>query len=98
MSLPEYREETCKRCGICCHAKIRFLGKVFIDMSKPCEYLDKETNLCTVYEKRRQVQPYCQLLHVVLEEELMPGTCAYVKELKQEGQPYKDPIVVSNLD
>jgi uncharacterized cysteine cluster protein YcgN (CxxCxxCC family) len=94
----EIKEETCKRCGICCHVKIRFLNKVYIDMSRPCKYLDTKTNLCTIYEDRLELQPYCKELYVVLESESMPSTCGYVEELKKEGKAYKDPVIVEKWD
>lgn len=90
----EFKEDTCKKCGICCHEKIRFLDKVFIDMSRPCKYLDTKTNLCTVYEDRLEAQPHCRKLWEVLEKEAMPGSCAYVEQIKKEGKSYKDPIIV----
>ena len=43
----------CEKCGCCC----RQVGKLFFakDMALPdnsCKYLDKSTNLCTIYETR----------------------------------------------
>jgi len=93
-----FKEETCKNCGKCCHYKIRFMGKVYIDLSKPCEYLDTKTNKCTVYERRLETQPLCLPLRVAIDNEVMPKDCGYIVEWKEAGLPYKDPIIVDKME
>jgi len=67
-------------------------------MSRPCKFLDLKTKQCTVYKERFIKQPRCQQLYVVLDEEQQPGSCGYVEELKRQGKPYKDPIIVHNFE
>jgi uncharacterized cysteine cluster protein YcgN (CxxCxxCC family) len=71
------REALCRRCGACCHEKVRFGGQVVItDIA--CEFLDAKTNLCTVYPERFQRQPRCSSADRSAEVNGLPGDCPYV--------------------
>jgi hypothetical protein len=80
MSSEFEREDLCKKCGNCCYHKIKFFGKVYIDTTAPCQYLDTQTRLCKVYEKRHEVEPLCLKITDALQRGVMPKECGYVEE------------------
>ena len=71
------REHLCRRCGVCCHQKIRFDEAVVIT-DVPCEFLDTGTNLCTVYSERFAKQPLCSSADASVAAGALPGDCPYV--------------------
>ncbi len=70
-------EDLCRRCGKCCHQKIRF-GEVVVITDIPCEFLDPLTNLCTVYPERFSRQPLCSTAAVSAATGALPDDCPYV--------------------
>jgi len=83
-------ESHCNQCGLCCYEKIQQEdGSWLIDLSSPCPWLDIETRLCTVYEKRFRVNPRC--LRVNLPRALFTGylspSCAYVRKFRPSFFP-----------
>ncbi|ORJ63310.1 hypothetical protein [Geothermobacter hydrogeniphilus] len=71
-------EQICRRCGRCCYEKIEFEGEVYYT-DQPCPYLDLETRLCTVYDRRSRVKPDCMPLSPrVLGMGVLPDDCPYV--------------------
>lgn len=70
-------ESVCRRCGRCCHRKIRF-GDVVVITDVPCEFLDPVTNLCTVYPERFVRQPLCSSAEVSAATGTLPEDCPYV--------------------
>lgn len=70
-------ESLCRRCGICCHEKVRF-GEQVVITDIPCRFLDVETNLCTVYPKRFAKQPRCSTAEDSAKANALPGDCPYV--------------------
>ncbi len=82
MSIHRWWEDLCTSCGICCHEKT-LLGRdtVIIHMDKPCEYLDKETNLCSCYPTRFKENPRCVKVHLgrAMLSGSLPATCGYVQ-------------------
>jgi uncharacterized cysteine cluster protein YcgN (CxxCxxCC family) len=81
-------EALCKACGECCLEKIEDeRGTIFYTM-KPCRYLDVETRLCKVYDKRFAINPDCVKLTPELVSTLrwLPGDCGYVSA-RQEAPP-----------
>lgn len=43
----------CERCGMCCRQVGRsFWGKKFATADGTCKFLDRKTNLCTIYDHR----------------------------------------------
>lgn len=71
------REALCRRCGVCCHQKVRF-GEVVVITDVPCEFLDTATNACTVYAERYVRQPLCSSAEVSVESGTLPDDCPYV--------------------
>ena len=74
-------EDICNKCGLCCHQKVVAEDFLLLDLAETCEFLDKETNLCTIYKDRvkkckdcKKVTPFMAAFSPVL-----PATCAYVK-------------------
>ncbi len=81
-------EERCLRCGRCCYEKIDCDGEISYT-GTPCEFLDPESRLCTVYEERHRRKPVCTpLTPKVLAMGALPGDCPYVAGL--EG--YRPPL------
>lgn len=70
-------ENLCRRCGLCCHQKIRF-GDVVVITDVPCEFLDTATNLCTVYPDRFIKQPLCSSAEASVLAGALPNDCPYV--------------------
>ena len=73
-------EEICEGCGLCCHERLVYDdGHMEIDLSAPCEFLDADTNRCSVYESRFRDCPDCHkvTLWVALSRDMLPPTCAY---------------------
>jgi uncharacterized cysteine cluster protein YcgN (CxxCxxCC family) len=83
----EEREALCRRCGICCHEKVRFGGQVVIT-DIPCDYLDLETNLCTIYPERLTKQPRCSSVEDSIKANSLPGDCPYVGGLSDYQTPH----------
>ncbi len=74
-------EGLCKRCGLCCYEKEAGLFRTVIYLSRPCEYFNKQTKLCTVYETRFTTCRWCakvRLWHVLFSR-CLPATCGYVE-------------------
>lgn len=81
-------EDLCNRCGRCCYTKeVQPDGTVFIDYSSPCRYLNSETHLCTVYERRFKVCRECRKVTIfhALWARYMPRECAYVQFYRHGG-------------
>lgn len=75
----------CNRCGKCCYQRsISDSGEVVVDYSAPCFFLDKETHLCSVFEHRFEIYPYCGSVNFfrALFYPLLPPDCAYVKTFR----------------
>ncbi len=76
---PEH-EALCRRCGRCCYEKFIFDGHVFTTR-KPCSHLDVRTNLCTVYERRLEVNPRCLDVPAGIAIGVFSADCPYVRGL-----------------
>ncbi len=73
-------DSICKRCGKCCYFRSYSAnGEVRVHYDIPCEYLDEETHLCKVYEKRMKECDHCAKvdLYTALYEPTLPNDCAY---------------------
>lgn len=53
-------EAQCKRCGKCCYMLEEVDGKLKRHDTLACQYLDKSTNTCMVYENRFMINPNCR--------------------------------------
>ena len=85
----------CSRCGLCCYQKRYRHGRLLIDLSSPCTFLDTETNRCTVYDDRFRACPDCKkvTLYHALFSSFMPKTCAYVKKYRKFGFLISNPRI-----
>ncbi|MDR1613150.1 MAG: hypothetical protein LBT97_10285 [Planctomycetota bacterium] len=81
------RENLCRRCGVCCHEKVRFGDQVVIT-DIPCPFLDEETNLCAVYPDRFEKQPRCSSADQSAGVNGLPGDCPYVADRKNYRAPH----------
>ena len=75
----------CERCGACCCKRtLQPTGEVIVDFSSTCEFLDNETRLCRVFEKRFSTYSYCGKLTIfrALFDPYLPPCCAYVKTFR----------------
>ena len=72
-------EALCNHCGKCCYQKIR-VGRVVYITPFPCEFLDTGTNLCTIYDRRHELNPTCLSLSEGMKFNAFPSDCPYVPE------------------
>jgi len=81
-------ENLCRKCGFCCLKK-EFVdnGVCVINFNNPCEYLDVESNLCFVYEKRFEICHECKkmTLFKALFADFLPDDCGYVDFFRKCG-------------
>jgi uncharacterized protein len=78
-------ESLCRHCGLCCCEKVLRNGRWVTDRKLPCAYLDRRTNLCTVYTRRFAVYARCRpmtLLHALFTAWL-PPECGYVQHYRR---------------
>jgi hypothetical protein len=85
------RETLCRRCGRCCCRKF-LLRDIVYHTPFYCQYLDPATRLCTVYERRFEVNPCCLTVERSLERGVFPADCPYVAGRSD----YRPPV--ENLD
>jgi len=76
----------CERCGRCCYAKLLLGGEV-VYTPFPCPYLDETTRLCTVYERRHEVNPHCLTVAEGIRLGVFPADCPYVRDLPDYVPP-----------
>ena len=53
----------------------------------PCPYLDEDTRLCTVYERRHEVNPDCLTLEEGIRIGVFPADCPYVAGIESYKPP-----------
>ena len=80
------REDLCRRCGSCCYAKIIVEDEVYCTRI-PCPYLDTDTNLCTVYQRRFEVNERCLTVEEGIAARVFPADCPYVQGLEGYRPP-----------
>ena len=85
---PLERESLCRRCGACCYQKL-LIGSTVVYTDIPCAYLDVRTRLCTVYERRHEVNPECLSVEMGLLRGVFPADCPYVADIPG----YRAPVV-----
>ena len=76
----------CEKCGRCCHSKLIIDGQV-VYTPFPCPYLDEQTRLCTIYERRRELNPECMTVAIGIQLGLFPADCPYVRDLPDYVPP-----------
>ena len=80
-------ENICRRCGICCHEKIR-MGEQIIITDIPCKHLDVATNQCRIYDQRAELEPRCLSAAESARGNGLPGTCPYVAGIANYQEPH----------
>ena len=70
----------CERCGRCCFVKL-FIGDEIVATPFPCPHLDEQTRLCTVYEQRLELNPFCTTVAEGVRLRIFPAGCAYTRGL-----------------
>jgi hypothetical protein len=71
-------EALCRRCGRCCYETYVVEDAVFRSHT-PCAYLDVETNSCTVYERRLEINSRCMDVETGIRFGVFPADCPYVQ-------------------
>ena len=80
-------EARCQRCGRCCYEKIEYNNRVYYT-DKPCEKLDLETLLCSVYGDRHAEKSECMPLdQEMLLRGILPLNCPYVADIPDYNAP-----------
>ncbi len=77
---PEEHEALCTRCGKCCYKKV-IIGRTVFITPFPCEFLDTDTNTCTVYDRRHELNPECLNMEDGIKHSAFPADCDYVPVL-----------------
>ena len=75
-------DSLCSRCGLCCYERdVSRSGKVAVNLSQPCEYLDEDSRLCRVYKDRFRICSDCQKVNLfrALFHRSLPPSCAYAR-------------------
>lgn len=67
----------CRRCGRCCAKKMSVDGEV-VYLPFYCGFLDVETKLCRVYERRFEANPRCLTVEEGVALGVFPADCPYV--------------------
>jgi hypothetical protein len=70
----------CERCGRCCYAKVIIDGEV-VYTPFPCPYLDEQTRLCAVYERRHELRTDCLTIEMGIQLGVFPADCPYVRDI-----------------
>jgi len=84
--LTQAHEALCKRCGRCCYHKL-IVGEVIIAMDDACQYLDTSTKVCSIYDKRFEMNPRCLSVAQGIRKRVFPNDCPYVAHLKHYQGP-----------
>ncbi len=85
-------EAKCRRCGECCRDKFLIDGRMFFAAEGYCRYLDPKTKLCTIYERRHEINPQCLSVEDGVKLGVFPQDCPYVKDLPDYRPPFEIPI------
>ena len=86
----EAHEARCLRCGRCCYAKLLVGDRIVYYTGIPCRYLDAETNLCRVYERRHEANPDCLGVEAGTKRGVFPADCPYVRDIPGYRAPITD--------
>jgi len=84
-------EKKCLRCGRCCFAKLWIGGRIYYTPF-PCKYLDLRTRLCTVYDRRHEVNPECLSIEAGIKLGVFPKDCPYVRDIPDYTPPIEGVI------
>lgn len=78
-------ESLCSGCGLCCYEKdFNEDDIIFINLEKPCPYLNSDCGTCSVYPDRFKVNSHCKKLNLyeALFNPYLPGNCGYVRAVR----------------
>lgn len=84
-SINNWWESLCNGCGICCYEKeFDDQGLIYINLDRPCTYLEVCSNRCSIYSNRFKVNRECKKVNLftALFNPYLPGHCGYVKRLR----------------
>jgi len=76
----------CRKCGRCCCAKL-ILEEEIVFTPYFCKYLDLHSRLCTVYEKRFEMNLDCLSVKDGLELGVFPADCPYTQNVTDYVPP-----------
>jgi uncharacterized cysteine cluster protein YcgN (CxxCxxCC family) len=82
----EEEDALCERCGRCCQEKLMVRGKIYL-LPACCKYLDPDTRLCTIYERRAELNPECLDVATGLRLGVFPADCPYVRDIEGYSPP-----------
>ena len=80
----------CERCGRCCCVKF-YLDDELVYTPWFCHFYDPETHLCTVYERRFEVNPHCLTVEEGIAAGVFPADCPYVRDRPGYRPPREAP-------
>ncbi|MDR3077316.1 MAG: hypothetical protein LBV15_00955 [Planctomycetota bacterium] len=80
-------ESRCRRCGACCHEKVRF-GEQVVITDIPCPFLEPGSHLCRVYPERLVRQPRCASAKRSARMGALPGDCPYATDIPDYPAPH----------
>ena len=89
-------EEVCRRCGRCCASKV-LIGEEVHYTPFSCRYLDMKTHLCTVYDRRHEINPECLSLEEGILLGVFPADCPYVQDRPHYRPPREEHTSVRSL-
>ena len=82
-------ESICKKCGKCCYFEIIRINRNGHQTvtNEACDYLDKETNLCTIYGTFKHAEEIrngdcVKLTERDVDADWLPEDCGYVEYFK----------------
>ena len=79
----------CKKCGRCCVEKFIVGDDVYLTPYH-CKYLDLDTRLCTVYDRRESLDVECLSVKEGIKNHVFPADCSYVEGLTDYQPPRDD--------
>lgn len=86
--------------GLCCYHSllIRTPFQVYniVLTNHPCIFLDTDTNECTIYERRYELNPYCNTVEEAIAKNALPKECVYLNGTHRETIP-KQPFIPDDL-
>jgi len=89
-------ENVCRRCGRCCRAKV-IIGDEVHYTPFFCRYLDVKTRLCTIYDRRHEINADCLSLEEGILLGVFPRDCPYVRGLPRYQPPHEEHTNVDSL-
>lgn len=76
-------KDLCLKCperGLCCHINIPIGGFNIVLEHVHCPFLDPETKLCSDYENRTKIAPWCLHGNGMFGKGGLPKECLYLKD------------------